>query len=209
MTIVNENVHRLVAALDAAIRTWFPSSRWIDRGALVLAVAFLLAAVALGLIWTSPARATPHGRVSTPLLQQVRSQWRCLVTSTAKPKLHVCGANYTDVLLAVNAKRELRPVAIGVARASHRPVQACRCTAGQTLQKAQQVATFSRRRFRDWWANPKTPAGHKLKGCLKNAALALGAYYAVYVASGGKHWDDDEVMWGVGIACGIGAIVDA
>ena len=88
-------------------------------------------------------------------------------------------------------------------------MQACRCYAGVVLQKAQQVATFTRRRFSEWWRDPKTPAGHHLKGCLKNAALAFGAAYAIYVASGGKTWDDGTVAWAVAVACGFGAVVDA
>jgi len=158
------------------------------------------------LAWVAPAGAA--GRV---LLPQVRAMRACLTIPAPNggtiTHLTICGANYTDVLLAVNARRELTPVAVGYARASHRPIQACRCTAGVILQKAQQVATFTRRRFRDWWLNPKTPAGHALKGCLKNAALTLGAFLGVAISTG--HWDDSEVLWGVAFACGVGAYVDA
>jgi hypothetical protein len=177
--------------------------RWVDRAALALAVVFLLAAVVLGLVWTGTAGAT-----STPLLQQVRSQWRCLVTKEGKPQFHVCGARYADAFLAVNARRETYPVAVGIHRAAHQPIERCRCQAGQVLHKAQVVARYRRRRFNHWWKKPGTPAGDKLKGCLKNAAAAFGAAYAVYASSGGKTWNDDEVAWSVAIACGIGVVTE-
>jgi hypothetical protein len=168
-------------------------------------LAFGVAVAALFTVGVQEASATQL------LLPQVRSMRACLTTTTPSGRvvkhLTVCGANYTDVLMAVNARRFLYPVAVGVHRATHQPVEACRCKAGVVLQKAQQVATFTRRRFRDWWANPKTPAGRKLKGCLKNAALALGAELGLYLS--GRTWDDAEVVAVVGIACGVGSVVDA
>lgn len=169
-------------------------------------VLFGVAALSLtAALFPATASATTH------LLPQVKSMSGCLVKpgTGKRPIAHltVCGANYTDVLLAVNARRETYAVAVGIHRAQHRPIQACRCAAGLVLQKAQQVAQFTRRRFRDWWANPKTSAGHKLKGCLKNAALALGGYFAYYVATG--NWDDNQALWLTGVACGVGSIVDA
>jgi hypothetical protein len=147
---------------------------------------------------------------ATALSRQVVSQRACLIKPTAHgnaARLTICGANYTSILLGVNARRELYPVAVGVHRALHRPIEACRCAAGKVLQKDQVVMTFTRRRFREWWGDPKTRAGHHLKGCLKNAAMALGGYLAVYLATG--HWDDAEAMWLTGVACGVGSVVDA
>jgi len=53
MTPVTENVRRLVAGIDAAVA----QLRWLDTAALIVSIAFLVAAVALALVWTSDARA--------------------------------------------------------------------------------------------------------------------------------------------------------
>ena len=156
------------------------------------------------------ASASSSSAAGHAFLPQVRAHAGCLVKPGPHrplPRLTLCGAQYTDAILAVNARRELYPVAVGIHRARHAPIEACRCSAGRVLQKAQQVATFTRRRFKDWWADPRTSAGRKLKGCLKNAALALGAYYAQYVIT--HKWDDEEMAWLVGVACGVGSVVDA
>lgn len=148
---------------------------------------------------------------SQALWPQVWSMRNCLTIpgpgGSRIPHRTLCGVQYTDVLLAVNARRALLPTAVGIARARHVGIQACRCQAGIVLMKAQQIAPYTRRRFAQWWADPKTPAGHHLKGCLKNAAIALGAFIAVKIATG--HWDDSEVVWGTAFACGVGSVVDA
>lgn len=148
---------------------------------------------------------------SQHLLPQVKRMAGCLVMRAPHggyiPRLTVCGANYTDVLLAVNAPRERYPIALGMARYSHRPVEACQCKANAILVKAQQVAKYNRRQFRSWWKKPRTPAGHALRGCLKGAASVLGAWLATAFSTG--HWDDSQVLWSLAFGCGVGALADA
>jgi len=164
------------------------------------------ALVAVGL---SVALGAEVAHADTALLRQVKSQQSCLLSPTKRVRLAVCGANYVDVLLAVNRARVTYPVAVGIAHARHTTIEVCRCGASRVLVTATTVSKYTRRRFADWWKRPGTRAGDRLKGCLKNAALALGASLALYWASGGKRWSDSDVIWSTAVACGIGAVVDA
>lgn len=81
-TPITENVRRLVAGIDAAAQ----QLRWLDTAALIVSIAFLVAAVALALVWTSDARAlvvfatTPRPRLRRAALAVA------LFVATAAPR---------------------------------------------------------------------------------------------------------------------------
>jgi hypothetical protein len=114
-----------------------------------------------------------------------------------------CWPNYTAAVIAVNASWLVPSVAQGVARATRSPVQRCGCRAGRILQSDQRVAAYSRRRFRDWWRNPGTGPGKRLRNCL----LAAGGVLAAKVAelANGNGWDDRKTLLDMGAACGFAA----
>ena len=99
MTIVDENVRRLAAGLDAGVRAGAQEARWIDRGAFLVAVAFLVVAVALGLVWTGTARTAPRTthpniadailRAEAPIIRHNR-HLRGVMTARCELNLHRC-----------------------------------------------------------------------------------------------------------------------
>lgn len=149
----------------------------------------------------------PVAHADTALEKQVKSQRSCLLTSTNRPRVAICGANYMNTLLVVNARVVRHPIAVGISRASGIAIPACECGAVKILASANAKSRLTRRKFGDWWRNPKTMAGRRLKGCLKNAALALGALLVHAYATG--EWSDREAVVGIAALCGIGAVVDA
>jgi hypothetical protein len=153
-----------------------------------------------------PMAGTAHA--STALQRSVAQNRLCFLHPfTHRARVTVCGGNYVDVLLAANARRVQYQVASGIARARGTRIEACQCGAHKLLVNAQAKATYTRRKFADWWANPGTMPGRRLKGCLKNAALALAGELALTLA--GRKWDDKEVVAVTAFACGAGAVVDA
>jgi hypothetical protein len=119
-------------------------------------------------------------------------------------RVRLCGNAYVDLLIAANPLPFRDPIERGVQAASGGSAAACTCAAKQLERKAQKVSQYSRRRFRDWWKQPGTKAGHRLKGCLIGAAIALGGHIVQYLATG--DWDDASVISDTGYACGIGAV---
>ena len=117
----------------------------------------------------------------------------------------LCWQNYTADLLGVNARVLQYEVALGIAHAKHQPVQSCGCMAGRILQLDQKVMLYSRRKFRQWWAEPGTKAGRRLKGCLIGAAIALGGHVVQLIANPSS-WNDWGVLSDTAYLCGVGAI---
>lgn len=177
-----------------------PAERMVYMRRRMVTLALALATLAVPLVGTA--------RASTALQRSVEKQRLCFLHPfTHRPRVTRCGGNYVDVLLAANARRAQYPVAVGIARARGTAVEACQCGAHKLLVNAKVKATYKRRKFASWWDHPGTMPGRRLKGCLKNAALALGGELALTMT--GRKWDDAEVFAVTAMACGGGAVLDA
>jgi len=68
-TLVEENVQRLAAGMDAGTRAAVDQLRWSDRIAFAVAIVFLLVGITLGLVWTGTAGATTHPNIADAVLR--------------------------------------------------------------------------------------------------------------------------------------------